>query len=345
MIHGKKIIFNEEENDLIQKRKNSIIYKSMLKDETKIGFLDSPFKDNINNNDLNNMDDRHEQIKMKNEIDIAPKNCISLNNNNISYKEKINGVISKANGNNLIRNNKIFQGLNNAKNIPCTCSKSHCQKKYCACFSSGNYCQGCDCKGCLNIQKEGVNSILLQNDENMDANILNSNAISVAQVNKYQNRKPLTIECNCTKSKCMKKYCECYKAGAYCGKSCRCFDCQNKKNESEHNSAIINEIQNIDIRKERINELKEECLNYRISSMGIYIYKKKIFIEERVINMNDQKINIITSPKLTRKKRNRFKKENSNLNTYWTTANSSRRIKKDYPNINSHVKCKKLIIN
>ncbi|CAI5709395.1 unnamed protein product [Peronospora destructor] len=33
--------------------------------------------------------------------------------------------------------------------------------------------------------------------------------------------------CNCKKSKCLKLYCECFRLGGYCGKSCNCFDCAN----------------------------------------------------------------------------------------------------------------------
>ena len=33
--------------------------------------------------------------------------------------------------------------------------------------------------------------------------------------------------CNCKKSKCLKLYCECFRLGGYCSKSCNCFDCAN----------------------------------------------------------------------------------------------------------------------
>lgn len=33
--------------------------------------------------------------------------------------------------------------------------------------------------------------------------------------------------CNCRKSSCMKKYCECYQAGIPCTDLCKCFDCKN----------------------------------------------------------------------------------------------------------------------
>lgn len=33
---------------------------------------------------------------------------------------------------------------------PCNCTKSQCLKFYCDCFAAGEYCQGCNCKDCLN---------------------------------------------------------------------------------------------------------------------------------------------------------------------------------------------------
>lgn len=33
--------------------------------------------------------------------------------------------------------------------------------------------------------------------------------------------------CNCKKSNCLKRYCECYQAGLKCGENCRCEDCKN----------------------------------------------------------------------------------------------------------------------
>jgi hypothetical protein len=33
--------------------------------------------------------------------------------------------------------------------------------------------------------------------------------------------------CNCKKSACLKKYCECFQAGVFCSSACKCVDCRN----------------------------------------------------------------------------------------------------------------------
>ena len=47
------------------------------------------------------------------------------------------------------------------------------------------------------------------------------------------------IGCNCTRSNCLKKYCECFKGGIKCTESCRCRDCKN--NENHDNELISND--------------------------------------------------------------------------------------------------------
>lgn len=44
--------------------------------------------------------------------------------------------------------------------------------------------------------------------------------------------------CNCTKSQCLKLYCDCFAAGEFC-ENCNCKDCQNdQENEEERQKAI-----------------------------------------------------------------------------------------------------------
>lgn len=43
---------------------------------------------------------------------------------------------------------KTFSGKKSKR--PCNCTKSQCLKFYCDCFAAGEYCDGCNCKDCLN---------------------------------------------------------------------------------------------------------------------------------------------------------------------------------------------------
>lgn len=113
----------------------------------------------------------------------------------------------------------------------CNCKKSRCLKLYCDCFAAGSYCgAGCNCCNCLNTV---------------------DNAQLVEQTRKeVKARNPLAFEerftvapgsggadaahrmgCKCKKSRCVKKYCECYAAGVKCTDKCKCVQCLNRDPE------------------------------------------------------------------------------------------------------------------
>ena len=57
--------------------------------------------------------------------------------------------------------------------------------------------------------------------------------------NSYHNR---TKGCNCKKSKCLKKYCECFNASVLCSTQlCRCTSCKNISNQSIQQNLSIKE--------------------------------------------------------------------------------------------------------
>lgn len=41
--------------------------------------------------------------------------------------------------------------------------------------------------------------------------------------------------CNCKKSYCLKKYCECYSAGLSCNDNCKCIECKNYESKFRRN--------------------------------------------------------------------------------------------------------------
>jgi hypothetical protein len=84
----------------------------------------------------------------------------------------------------------------------CYCKKSRCVRLYCECRGAGLLCQdACRCTGCENRTPS--------TDE------------THPQKTKARDR------CNCKKTRCLKKYCECFAGGNKCGDKCKCTGCQN----------------------------------------------------------------------------------------------------------------------
>ena len=93
------------------------------------------------------------------------------------------------------------------------------------------------------------------NNNNNQSNAMNNNTIKNEL--QEQNNK---IHCTCKKTKCIKKYCECFSSGILCF-NCKCENCENKTfimdNNNRKNSNNINNINNINKKEEEIKEKKE----------------------------------------------------------------------------------------
>ena len=257
-IQGKKIDFGEEAYD-IMKLNNQIPINQMNN-----GYCNRIYNTNqINQNNYN----------------------INNNNNNIDYSNQ-KSIVHTTNLNNLNSSNMNIVPNNTNSIGKCTCSKTGCRKKYCACFSRGKYCDGCECKNCQNFPRSNNIQPSVQNIVRNEENI--------------ENPKAQRVICNCTKSNCMKKYCECYKQGFKCNSLCRCLECKNKiyinNNIINNNNENINYNMNANSNISNINNESNGYNNYNlnnnnnmndsINTNNFYNYALHNNINNNIINNN-----------------------------------------------------------
>ncbi|OMO91022.1 hypothetical protein COLO4_18678 [Corchorus olitorius] len=133
------------------------------------------------------------------------------------------------------------------KQKPCSCKNSRCLKLYCDCFAAGIYCNGCNCLNCHNnvenetARQEAIGATLDRNPNAFRPKIASSphrpqdtgvDPHDVQMVGKHNKG------CNCKKSGCLKKYCECYQANILCSEICKCMDCKNFEGSEERRALI-----------------------------------------------------------------------------------------------------------
>ncbi|KAJ6434957.1 hypothetical protein OIU84_000244 [Salix udensis] len=120
----------------------------------------------------------------------------------------------------------------------CNCKKTRCLKRYCDCFAAGIYCaETCACQGCFN-RPEYEDTVLDTRQQKESHNPLAFAPKIVQHVTEFHAINedaglfmPSTgrhkTGCNCKRSMCVKKYCECYQANVGCSNACRCEGCKN----------------------------------------------------------------------------------------------------------------------
>eukprot|EP01017_Pseudomicrothorax_dubius_P040453 TRINITY_DN6324_c0_g1_i1.p1 TRINITY_DN6324_c0_g1~~TRINITY_DN6324_c0_g1_i1.p1 ORF type:complete len:332 (-),score=48.60 TRINITY_DN6324_c0_g1_i1:83-1078(-) len=121
----------------------------------------------------------------------------------------------------------------------CNCKRSRCLKLYCECFAKGRGCsEGCKCEGCRNndlfseeraeaikaIRERLPNHFLAAPTFDCDHFIGDSPQFAAP----LKETPPLRRGCNCKRSACRKRYCDCFESGNMCGPHCSCENCGNK---------------------------------------------------------------------------------------------------------------------
>ncbi|WVZ62086.1 hypothetical protein U9M48_011873 [Paspalum notatum var. saurae] len=144
----------------------------------------------------------------------------------------------------------------------CSCKKSKCLKLYCECFAAGVYCsEPCSCQGCMNkpIHEETVLStrkqIEFRNPLAFAPKVIRMSDAG-PETGEDPNNTPASARhkrgCNCKKSSCLKKYCECYQGGVGCSSNCRCESCKNTFGRRDAETELTEEMK-------QEGELTENC--------------------------------------------------------------------------------------
>ena len=114
---------------------------------------------------------------------------------------------------------------------PCKCKRNRCLKRYCPCFALGRFCgEACRCSDCRNRSEHQdlvLKNIARVRKRNKNGFGPRTALLHAAVPGGAPPRMAHKKGCRCPRSRCVKKYCECYEAGVMCSKKCKCVGCSN----------------------------------------------------------------------------------------------------------------------
>ncbi|KAF0695431.1 Aste57867_13780 [Aphanomyces stellatus] len=183
-----------------------------------------------------------------------------------STSDSTNGVVKAQNQDDVdprdldvVNAAKLLHEQSQPSSTCCGC-KTGCLKLYCRCFLTRGFCTAqCTCVTCLNTQSSAqrLPAIITHLKNNIHAfrasttatPQLSKNAMhggdarALASASKFlpmvPNDHANAITCRCKKSKCSKKYCDCFQAGVACGPRCQCRDCCNHTPKETNTKQIV----------------------------------------------------------------------------------------------------------
>lgn len=177
---------------------------------------------------------------------------------------------------------------------PCNCRKSKCLKLYCECFSNGRKCTSkCDCSPCCNTHAhedmilKSKEQILGRNPDAFKPKFTEEETKKIKAV-KHQRG------CNCQKSGCLKKYCECYQMGVECSDLCRCLGCHNCGPKGGKKESQLGKRKRTDPLAEVADNHSDNELLVSLQTMtDTYTSKPRRAKENRFMHFNDDNIELL----------------------------------------------------
>lgn len=190
----------------------------------------------------------------------------------------------------------------------CNCKQSKCLKLYCDCFAAGLYCaESCACQGCFN--RAEYEDTVLETRQQIESRNPLAFAPKVVQLVAYPPAKelgnlstPSTARhkkgCNCKRSMCVKKYCECYQSNVGCSDGCRCEGCKNVYGKREDHifarEFMIKKVAN-ETRRSILDE-KEESLSSSNDNIQSRLHSSPhVSPVTPALHCSDQKLNALKS--------------------------------------------------
>ena len=134
----------------------------------------------------------------------------------------------------------------NGRPQKCACKNSKCLKLYCDCFSVGQKCDGCNCQDCHNTEafsaeiESARKSVIKRNPKAFAAKFVEESGNLVIQTKDKSSKH--ARGCNCSKSRCIKNYCECWQMGITCNDKCKCVNCANGKPPAADGGGNLDEV-------------------------------------------------------------------------------------------------------